>query len=54
MHSDGISSRWQLDPYAGLRARHPTLVAAVLFRDFGRQRDDATIVVVKDRPRAIS
>ena len=54
MHSDGISSQWQLDPYPGLRARHPTLIAGVLFRDFGRQRDDATVVVVKDRPRAIS
>jgi len=54
MHSDGISSQWQLDSYAGLRGKHPTLVAGVLFRDFGRQRDDATVVVVKDRPRAIS
>lgn len=54
MHSDGISSQWQLDAYAGLRGKHPTLVAGVLFRDFGRQRDDATVVVVKDRPRAIS
>ena len=54
MHSDGISSQWQLDPYPGLRAKHPTLVAGVLFRDFARQRDDATVVVLKDRVRAIS
>jgi hypothetical protein len=49
MHSDGISSQWQLDPYPGLRITHPGLVAGVLFRDFWRGRDDATVVVVKDR-----
>jgi anti-sigma regulatory factor (Ser/Thr protein kinase) len=54
MHSDGMSSQWQLDPYPGLRTKHPTLIAGVLFRDFGRQRDDTTVVVVKDRARVIS
>jgi hypothetical protein len=28
-------------------ARHPAIIAAVLFRDFSRGRDDATVVVVK-------
>jgi len=51
MHSDGISSRWQLDTYPGLALRHPAIVAGVLWRDFGRGRDDATIVVV-GRPAA--
>jgi anti-sigma regulatory factor (Ser/Thr protein kinase) len=46
MHSDGISNRWQLDTYPGLAQRHPAIVAGVLWRDFGRGRDDATIVVV--------
>ena len=54
MHSDGISAQWQLETYAGLRPKHPTVIAAVLYRDFGRQRDDATVVVVKDRQRAKS
>ena len=54
MHSDGISSHWQLESYAGLRVKHPTVVAGVLYRDFGRPRDDATVVVVKDRQRAMS
>lgn len=45
MHSDGISSRWKLDNYPGLVSRHPTLIAGVLFRDFARRRDDATILV---------
>jgi hypothetical protein len=51
MHSDGISNRWQLDTYPGLAQRHPAVVAGVLWRDFGRGRDDATIVVV-GRPLA--
>jgi anti-sigma regulatory factor (Ser/Thr protein kinase) len=46
MHSDGLTSRWALDAYPGLLARHPAVVAAVLYRDFVRGRDDATVVVV--------
>lgn len=47
MHSDGLQSRWDLAPYAGLLSRHPAVIGAVLFRDFRRQRDDASVVVVK-------
>jgi hypothetical protein len=47
MHSDGIQSRWTADNQPGLLARHPAVIAAVLHRDFGRGRDDATIVVVR-------
>lgn len=50
MHSDGIASRWAVDDYPGLLARHPVLLAGVLFRDFGRARDDATVLVVRDSP----
>ena len=49
MHSDGISNRWSLDAYPGLLLRHPAVVAGVLARDHGRERDDATIVVVARR-----
>ena len=53
MHSDGVSNRWSLDAYEGLIGHHPGVVAAVLLRDFGRGRDDATVVVVRsDRRRA--
>lgn len=48
MHSDGIGSRWNLDAYPGLAVRHPALVAGVLYRDFARGRDDATVVVVRE------
>jgi hypothetical protein len=46
MHSDGLSQRWSLDAYPGLRMRHPAVIAGVLSRDFGRGHDDATVVVV--------
>ncbi len=45
MHSDGLGSRWDLDDYAGLRYRHPAIIAATLYRDHARGRDDATIIV---------
>lgn len=51
MHSDGVSSRWSLDAYEGLFGHHPAVVAAVLLRDFGRGRDDATVVVVRSSRR---
>lgn len=47
MTSDGLRSQWRLDEYPGLAARHPATIAGVLFRDFLRGRDDATVVVVR-------
>ncbi len=52
LHSDGLNTRWDLDRYPGLFARHPSIVAGVLFRDFRRGRDDATVVVVRQMERA--
>ena len=49
LHSDGIATRWDIDTYPGLVFRHPSLIAAVLYRDFARQRDDAMVVVVRER-----
>jgi len=48
MHSDGLSGRWTLDRYPGLRLRDATLIAAILFRDFSRSRDDATVLVARE------
>jgi anti-sigma regulatory factor (Ser/Thr protein kinase) len=48
MHSDGVLSHWSLEPYPGLLSRHPALIAGILYRDFSRGRDDATIAVVRD------
>lgn len=49
MHSDGLATQWSVSAYAGLQTRHPGLIAAVLYRDFVRGRDDVTVVVVRDR-----
>jgi anti-sigma regulatory factor (Ser/Thr protein kinase) len=45
MHSDGLSARWTLPAYPGLQMRHPGVIAALLYRDFARRRDDATVIV---------
>jgi serine phosphatase RsbU (regulator of sigma subunit) len=47
MHSDGLQSRWDLARYPGLLARQPALIAGVLLRDFRRDRDDASVLVMK-------
>jgi anti-sigma regulatory factor (Ser/Thr protein kinase) len=49
MHSDGLGTHWDLAPYPGLRTRHPSVIAGVLYRDFSRRRDDVTVVVAKER-----
>lgn len=45
--SDGLTSGWSLAPYPGLEHAHPSLIAAVLYRDFARRRDDATVLVAR-------
>jgi anti-sigma regulatory factor (Ser/Thr protein kinase) len=47
IYSDGLTSQLRLEQYNGLLARHPTLIAGVIYRDFSRQRDDATVVVLR-------
>lgn len=48
LHSDGLGTRWDIDQYPGLAACHPSLIAAVLYRDFSRKRDDVTVLVVRE------
>ena len=47
MHSDGLTSRWSLKAYPRLLERHPSVISAILWRDFTRGRDDATVVVME-------
>ena len=47
MHSDGLTTRWNVEQYSGLASRHPALMAGVLFRDHRRGRDDATVLVTR-------
>ena len=45
MHSDGLSSNWNLAAYPGLFQTNPSIVSAILYRDAARDRDDACVVV---------
>lgn len=47
MHSDGLATSWSLESYPGLIFSDPALIAAVLYRDFNRGRDDVTVVVAR-------
>lgn len=49
MHSDGLASQWDLNAYPGLRGRHPSIAAGILYRDFCRKRDDVTVIVIRER-----
>jgi anti-sigma regulatory factor (Ser/Thr protein kinase) len=49
LYSDGIATHWSLDAYEGLPSRHPSLIAGVIYRDHSRRRDDATVIVVRER-----
>lgn len=49
MHSDGLTARWSLAEYPQITDYHPAILAALLFRDHVRGRDDATILVL-ERP----
>lgn len=50
MHSDGIATSWSLDRYPGLTGAHPSLLAAIVYRDFARGRDDAAVLVARAAP----
>lgn len=47
MYSDGLATSWSLDRYPGITQMHPTLIAAVLYRDHSRHRDDVTVLVAR-------
>ena len=53
LHSDGLQTQWSLDREPGLAARHPALIAGVLFRDHRRGRDDVTVVAARQRPPGV-
>lgn len=54
MHSDGLGTRWGLEEYIGLGARHPALIAGVLYRDYARGTDDVTVAVVRHGTAAVA
>lgn len=51
MHSDGLGTKWDLRNYPGLEDCHPAVIAAILYRDFSRRRDDSTVLVVRQQTK---
>ena len=47
LHSDGITSRWDLAKYQQVQKHDPALIAACLYRDHNRGTDDVTVLVSK-------
>ncbi len=47
IHTVGLSAGWNTEDYPGLLASHPSLIAAVLHRDYSCGTEGATVVVVK-------
>jgi hypothetical protein len=47
VHSDGLATHWKLDQYPGLLRQDPALVAAMLYRDHSRRRDDVSVVACR-------
>ncbi|MGH9350132.1 MAG: SpoIIE family protein phosphatase [Vicinamibacterales bacterium] len=48
LHTDGVATNWTLGRYDGLELRRPDVIAGLLYRDFRRGRDDATVVVARN------
>jgi len=48
LHSDGLTSGTGLDALPGSALRDPSLLAGLLYRDYKRGNDDATVVVVRE------
>ncbi|MEI9920846.1 MAG: SpoIIE family protein phosphatase [Bacteroidota bacterium] len=47
MCSDGITTRWNLNRYPYIFKYDPLLVAAVIYKDFSRGNDDASVLIAK-------
>ena len=47
LHSDGLTSHWNLSNYPGLLRKPPGLIAGILYRDYQRGTDDVTVVAAR-------
>jgi anti-sigma regulatory factor (Ser/Thr protein kinase) len=47
IHSDGLTTHWNLPGYPGLGRTDTAVIAAALYRDAKRGSDDATVLVVR-------
>lgn len=49
MHSDGLSSHWDLKSYPGLLRKSPAMMTALLYRDKAKRTDDVTVLIAQPR-----
>jgi anti-sigma regulatory factor (Ser/Thr protein kinase) len=49
LHSDGLTSKWQLGRIPGIRGHSPLVVSAGLLRVAGTRSDDASALVIRTR-----
>ena len=49
-HTDGLGTHWDVARYPSLLGCSPSLIAAVLFRDWSRGRDDVTVLAAREMP----
>ncbi len=47
MHSDGLTTRWDVPKYPGILQHHPMILAAAIYKDADRGNDDSTIIIGK-------
>ena len=47
LSSDGLTTHWKTDAYPGILRRDPAILAGLLYRDFSRGRDDASVLVCR-------
>jgi len=47
MASDGVSASWDIEAYPGVLKQSPQLLAGIMMRDYGRDNDDATVLVAR-------
>lgn len=45
--SDGIKTRWDIAKYPLIQRYDPIIIAAAIYKDFARQTDDMSVVIVK-------
>jgi anti-sigma regulatory factor (Ser/Thr protein kinase) len=48
LHSDGLTTATGIEAQPAVALRDPSLIAGVLYRDFSRGQDDATVVVARE------
>lgn len=45
--SDGVKSRWDLNKYPNIIKHDPSIIAALVYRDYARRTDDTLVIVLK-------